>query len=163
MVKIKKAFLLVCLGIASFGIVSCTGGSSESNDNGPQITNNTKFILNASNVSSYFSVDVSDARKSYDKGYVFRYKVSVSTKGRYKTSGKVTLKFKTSFKYTYKPSANASNRTSTSSSSGTLNLTNSQTYGSGEYTVSFSCKMDQLISCSCSGYFTAASGSLVKY
>ena len=169
--KKRLLLLLTYIGITCFSLISCTDDQSSSgtnvvnggNNNAPQITNNTKFILNASNVASYFDVDVTDARNVYDKGYVFRYKVSVSTKGRYKTSGKVTLKFKASFKYTYKPGANASNRTLTSTSNGTLTLESNQTSGSKEYTVSFSAKMKELISCYCSGYFTEASGNLVKY
>ena len=158
-------FALACLSVTCFGLTSCTDDKNENGggNNAGQITNNTKFVLNASNVTSYFNIDVSDARKSYDTGYVFRYKIYVETKGRYKTSGKVSLSFKASFKYTYKPSPTASNRTLTSTGSGTLTLESNQTYGSKEFTVSFSAHVNELISCSCSGYFTAASGSLVKY
>ena len=158
-------FALVCLSVTSFGLTSCTNDKNENGggNNAGKITKDTKFVLNASNVASYFDIDVSDARKSYDTGYVFRYKIYVETKGRYKTSGKVSLSFKVSFKYTYKPRAAVSNRTLTSTGSGTLTLESNQIYGYKEFTVTFSAHVDKLISCSCLGYFTAASGNLVKY
>ena len=157
-------FALAFLSVTCFGLTSCR---DDENDNGGnnagESTNNIKFVLNASNVASYFDIDVSDARKSFDRGYVFRYKIYVQTKGRYKTSGKVSLSFKASFKYTYKPSPTASNRTLTSTGSGTLTLESNQIYGSKEFTVSFSAHVNELISCSYAGYFTAANGNLVNY
>lgn len=154
-----KHLLISTLFILSLS--SC--GKSSSNDNGytyGSVSIDTQFILNSSNVGSYFNIDINSGNNRVN-GYVYNYRVNISAKGRYKTKGNVSIDFRVSFKYTY--SAGSSKRTQNSTGRGTINISTNQTSASGNYSVRVVCHVSEISSMSYAGYFESASGSLVQY
>jgi len=151
---------LLFLSLILVALSSCGKKESQNEPSYGEITKDTKFVLNASNVGSYFDIDISEGN-NYVDGYVFHYRVYVSTKSRYKTSGSVSLGFRIGFKYTYKSGNTV--RTQTSTGRGTINIPGSQISASGNYSVSVVTHLSTITSMSYSGYFESASGNLVRY
>lgn len=147
----------------SLVLVALSSCGKKESQNGPSygaVTKDTQFVLNTSNVGSYFDIGISEGN-NYVDGYVFHYRVYVSTKSRYKTSGTVSLGFRIGFKYTYRSGTIV--RTQTSTGRGTISIPGSQISASGNFSVSIVTHLSTITSMSYSGYFESASGNLVRY
>ena len=160
--KSSKFFVILFLIAICMSLVSCNSSSSGSQTtNGTSSSDSLVYVLNKSNVHTYYDVTVSDARKSYDTGYVYRYKITFTARSRTRVKGKATVSYKVRFSYKYYRSSGYM-MTGETSSKGTITLYNGQ-INSNEGTVSFACKMDSLASCSGYVEILDASGELEAY